>query len=192
MSKINIYDLKFKRIRKQYRFDDDLFVEVYNPTDEQKKEIINMLIGNMDEQQTININGRDVLLKLVPMLTNIEIDWSNPELIEEVLNEPSDLLLNVIDDITEIVREVLQRFERSLQIFASLPEDVQNEIVEKMNIEQQEREDDIDENKKQDTNTTHVVISNKDIEITPELLDKIIDLAEKFKDRKGNNDAMVY
>ena len=192
MSKINIYDLKFKRIRKQYRFDDDLFVEVYNPTDEQKKEIINMLIGNMDEQQTININGRDVLLKLVPMLSNIEIDWSNPELIEEVLNEPSDLLLNVIDDITEIVREVLQRFERSLQIFASLPEDVQNEIVEKMNIEQQEREDDIDENKKQDTNTAHVVISNKDIEITPELLGKIIDLAEKLKDRNGNNDAMVY
>lgn len=186
MSKVNIYDLKFKRIRKQYRFDDDLFVEVYNPTDEQKKEIINMLIGNMDEQQTININGRDVLLKLVPMLTNIEIDWSNPELIEEVLNEPSDLLLNVIDDITEIVREVLQRFERSLQIFASLPEDVQNEIVEKINIEQQEQEvEDIDKNKKQDTNMTHVVISNKDIEITPELLDKIIDLAEKLKDRKG-------
>jgi predicted DNA binding protein len=128
-NQVNILNLKRKEIRK-YIGEGENRIEIYNPSPEQKNEILKIIAANIDDKTgKIKISGKDFLLKLIPMLTNIYLDIeNNPELIETVLNDPSDILLEVQDCINDIVKNLVDRTTKNIKDIADLPEDVINEI----------------------------------------------------------------
>ena len=127
-NRIDFKNLKRVEIYKSYDG-----VNVYNPNDEQKIQIIELFQNSIkDEEDDVEINDQDVMLKLIPMLTNIEIDFEDNDLIQEVINDPSDLLLDVIQDINDIVEVVVTRTVKTLNKLAELPEEEQAKILEQV------------------------------------------------------------
>jgi hypothetical protein len=127
-NKIDFKNLKREEIYKSYDG-----VDVFNPNDEQKIKIIELFQESIkDEDDGVEINDQDVMLKLIPMLTNIEIDFEDNDLIQEVINDPSDMLLDIIQDINDIVEGVITRTVKTLNKIAELPEEEQAKLLEKV------------------------------------------------------------
>lgn len=98
-------------------------IEIKNPTSEQKEEILEMLTRNYDmEEKSLNLTDREVLTQLIPMLTNIHLDVEDKELMDEILDDPSDVLLDVQEVLADIVRGVTKRFLKVLEQLERLPD----------------------------------------------------------------------
>lgn len=133
-NQINFNELKRKSIYKTIGEGEEQII-VYNPSPEQKQEILRIMAESVDiNTGRINISGQDLLLKFIPLLTNIYIDFESQELIKEVLNDPSDMLLQVQDYIEEIVSNITNRTLKSIRDISDLPDEVINEILSKDNI----------------------------------------------------------
>ena len=120
---VSFADLKRKAIRKVIPFGDSEVV-IKNPTPEQKQEIFDMLIRNFDvEKREMSISDRDVLVVLMPMLTNIAIDLDDEELISDVLADPSEVFLDVKEELSGITVEITGRFEKVLNRISMLSDE---------------------------------------------------------------------
>lgn len=117
--------LKRTKIYKKY----ENGVEVYNPTPKQQLEIIK-IFENVNKKEDFKISGRDLLLKFFPMLTNIELDLEDKQLIDEILSDPSDTLKEVAEAITDIVSKIVNRTIRAADHLAKLPKKTQKEILQ--------------------------------------------------------------
>lgn len=113
----NLNDVKFQRVRKTIEMDDDR-VEIYNPTIEEKQSLINALKVNREEK--LEISGLYFIRYILPMLTNIDLNGLEDEVIEEIINEPSELLMEVMDEIEIIIKEVLERAVKSLKNYEEI------------------------------------------------------------------------
>lgn len=139
MSKvINFSELKRKEIRKEF----DNGIVVYNPNPEQKKEIMELITKSIDEKsQDIEISGRDIMLQLIPMLTNIHLDLEdNEELLNEILEDPSDELLEVVDELNDIIKFVGNRMIKNIQNLAELPKEELEKLLPKEEIDPKQKE----------------------------------------------------
>jgi hypothetical protein len=117
-------------------------VEIFNPTRRQRSDLMSMLAENYDpETKSLNLNDTIIYTKLIPMLTNIDVDTDDVELVAEVLADPSDLLLEVNFEIQGIIESVAKEFVRLSNSMAKLPKDQ----VKKMIMEEAlERKDKLD------------------------------------------------
>lgn len=132
---INFSQLKRKIIRKQF----DNGIEIYNPDKEQRNKIFNMVVGNVSElENDIQITGKQLLLEIIPMITNIHLDLSDANLIDEILSDPSDVLLEVQDEIVEIVKNISDRTFKAMKDMSELPEHVIGEIAKEVDPKQKE------------------------------------------------------
>ena len=123
---VNFSNLKRREIRKRIGMGENAII-IYNPNIEQKKEIRNLVTDNITDNK-VNIKGKDVLLKLVPMLTNIKLDLDeekDEQLIEEILADPSEELEEVTKELTRIVSNVLRGLMDDLEDFNKLPMEVE-------------------------------------------------------------------
>ena len=121
---IDFSKLKRSKIRKTY----ENGIEIYNPTNEQKKEILE-LISNSGNENDLLIQGKDIIVTLVPMLTNVYIDTENEELIDDILNDPSEIFEDIIDEISVIVNKIVGRAIKRIDTISELPEKEQNEVL---------------------------------------------------------------
>lgn len=122
---VNFSDLKRKQVKKIF----DNGIEIYNPDKEQKNEIFDLVFRNIEDSNQAMITGRQLLLKLIPMLTNIHLDLENEKLIEEIMDDPSDELLAVQDEINDIVETITNRAIDAAQKLSKTPEHIRNQIL---------------------------------------------------------------
>jgi len=143
---VKFSDLKRKKIRKTFG-EGEFAVEVYNPSPEQQNQITQMFLDKLDKNEEIEIDGKLVLLKLIPMLTNIDLDLDeNDDLVEEILNDPSEILELVTLEITDIIQSIVNKTIKNIENLANLPKEQlekvlqENKSEEENKKEQEERE----------------------------------------------------
>jgi hypothetical protein len=141
MSNINFSQLKRKEIRRIIETEDkDNPIYVYNPTSEQKEFIISLMTKGADkEKNIINIDGKQVLIDLIPILTNIYLDIDkekDKQLIDQIISDPSDLLLEVQDEISAIVDSILNRGIKNLNELSKLPDDIREEVLKQFDVKE--------------------------------------------------------
>lgn len=123
--------------------DIDNLILIYNPSPEQTVMIRQIIVDNAmksEEDKAIDISAKDVLLKLIPELTNIEIDFDNEILIDDILDDPSDLLFEVSDILMEIVNKVANRLFKQVETIKELPENKQKEVIKYLDPKEQQRQ----------------------------------------------------
>lgn len=144
---INITELKRKEIRREF----ENGVVVKNPTKEQRQEIVDMFTQGISadgEEVKANITGEDVLLKLMPMLTNVDLGLEDDsELLQEILDDPSETLLEIQDEIGEIIEGIVKRFVKtankiieSPELMQQIGEEIKGEEVDPKQAEIEEME----------------------------------------------------
>lgn len=118
--KIPLTSQKKQRIRKEF----DNGIVVYNPTKEEEAQIVQFLKDNYNEN-TIEVSGEDILVHLLPICSNMYIDTENKELIQEIIEDPSEELEDVVLIIGEIVKRLSNKIARANEAIAELsPSDV--------------------------------------------------------------------
>lgn len=139
-------NLKRQDVRKVIKVEEGEDILIYNPNKEQKNKIIDMFTDRMDEKTgDINISDEDVLLTLIPMLVkNIELDLdkNNEEdlkIIKDILADPSDLLLEVADELNILIREITLRVVRKAKEYTQLTDDEKLELT-KVELKKQKKE----------------------------------------------------
>lgn len=141
MSSIQFSKLKRSEIRRIIERG-DCIVEIYNPTKEQRKEILTMLITNYDaETNQMNLSDIDVIKGLIPMLTNIHLDIENDKSVEDIIADPSEVLLDVQEELADIVQEVIKRFINHLKGLNKLPEQSLEQILKSYYMNDVNREE---------------------------------------------------
>lgn len=148
MSKtINFSDLKRKKIYKTL----DGGIEIYNPNKEQTSMIQQMLIDSFEKNDgKIEINGKDVLLKLMRELTNITIDYDDEDLIDEILDDPSDVLIDVCDILTEMIEKTGARFNKLAKRIEKMSDEDIKKIVKQTDPKHQKKQQLLDELQKRE------------------------------------------
>jgi hypothetical protein len=124
-NKINISELKQPRIRKSY----ENGIEIYNLTEEERKPVIDLLISNINaEDNNLKLSGEDIIIKLLPIYTNIYLDVEeNRELLEEIIHNPSDILDDVIGELAKIIKDLSNKLLSNIESLSKLtPEEINN------------------------------------------------------------------
>jgi hypothetical protein len=85
-------------------------IEVYNINSKQnadrRKELFDYIVKVLEktkEGEPFESNGTDLLLNLLPILTNVLLEGMSEEEIQEIIEEPSDELLDVIKEVNKIL-----------------------------------------------------------------------------------------
>lgn len=123
-------------------------VLVYNPNVEVRVFIINLFVKNMvigeEGKVSFNISNVEVITELLSKVTNIDLglDINNEDHkknIENILSDPSDLLIATNDIITEISKTIMKRWTGSMIELQNMPKaerDIYIEEVESISLEQ--------------------------------------------------------
>lgn len=140
MSKtINFSNLKQEKVRK--RIGD---IEIYNITKENEKDVTDIIIQSLDEKTgMVKVDPSIVLVKLIPILTNIYLDLDtekDEEMIKEIIADPSDVLLEVVDELNIIIKAHTDKLIKRVNEIATLSKEEQRELFDK--IKPQESEED--------------------------------------------------
>lgn len=108
-------------------YDESKMVKIYNPTEEQKQAMRELLSVEDDQ---LKASGQTMLL-MVAMLTDIEgIDDLSEEESVAILSDPSPLLETVCQEINAILTSVIKEFYEKLAILNTLPEPVLKKAIE--------------------------------------------------------------
>lgn len=99
-------------------YENNTIVKMFNPTEEQRLTILEMLENNTQEDK-VSLNG-NIVLDIMNILTDIELDLDGEEA-EAVLNEPNDLLLAVNSEINAILFNLVSLQFKNIKDMAKLP-----------------------------------------------------------------------
>ena len=107
-------------------------ITVKNPDNESKVKLMEFLAGRIGDNDTeITIEPKDILVNLLPLLTNIEIDTND---VDVIIENPSTQLTEVFYHLGEIIQEtinemlMIQSSNLSMVGQNSIMEDIQNKI----------------------------------------------------------------
>lgn len=129
MENINFSSLKRKNIRKIIKDTDASSIEIYNPTPQQQEEIIKILTDNYNnEKKAIDMTEAEILKSLIPMLTNIVLD-TNDDKMSEIIEDPSENLLEVQEELSDIIRNIIKRFMKVISKLDDIPQEELNNII---------------------------------------------------------------
>ena len=103
-------------------------VVVYNPTEEEEKLILKILEESRDGDN-VQVNGMKVL-RLMEMLTDIELGDLTEEQAVEIIANPNELLQAINIELNSIMLNALQRQFHAAQSMAQLPEAIKRPVVE--------------------------------------------------------------
>ena len=117
-------------------------IEIYNPTEEQRKQILKVLIENYDfEEKEMNLSDVDVIKVVIPMLTNIHLDIEDENLLTEIISDPSELLLDIQEELSVIVQEIASRFVNHLTSLNKLPDKSLEKMLEVKYLDKEKQDD---------------------------------------------------
>jgi hypothetical protein len=139
--------------------DADHPVIIYNPNQEQRKMILDLIVNNLhteDDKMTTKISGTDMVFKLLDELTNIhlELDMNNPEhqqRVQNIVSNPSDLFLDINNQLNKIVNKQFYRYYDNLKQLADMPQDLRDvyiESLDKIKVEDEQVEIELTEEEK--------------------------------------------
>lgn len=133
---IKLSALKKNEIRRQIVFTNQEgekeIIKVKNPDNETKIKLMEFLAGRIKEDETeLTINPKDIMTNLLPLLTNIEIDTAD---IDVVIANPNAQLTEVFYHLGEIIQEtinemlMIQSSNLSMVSQNNIMEDIQNKV----------------------------------------------------------------
>lgn len=120
-------------------YDEEKMVKVFNPTDEQKQIVIDILDANNNGEE-IEVSGL-AMLRLMEVVTDIEFgDLSNEEALD-IVDNPNAILEAVNLELNRIFIEIVKQRYETIATLNSLPEPLLKDILEKQmeDIEKEER-----------------------------------------------------
>ena len=133
---IKLSALKKNEIRREIVFTNQegekQIIKVKNPDTESKIKLMEFLADRINEnEEELTINPKDIMVNLLPLLTNIEIDIED---MDEVIENPSSQLTEVFYHLGEIIQEtinemlMIQSSNLSMVSQNGVMEDIQNKI----------------------------------------------------------------
>lgn len=139
--KIKIYYDNFEEVKEKFG---NKVVTIYEPTQEQKGMIIDLLINGIkdveENEGQIRIDATDFVLKLLSNLTdlNLNLSYDNEEdrkKIDKILSKPTRLLSSIHKEVTDICNEVFDSLYNSLEVIKDRPEGVREAMLERLRKE---------------------------------------------------------
>lgn len=132
---INLSELGRENLRTIIKTNDpDHPVEIYNPTPEQRDKILKLLIKatKIQEENGIykvvtGLTEEDIILVMLEELTNIHLDLDkikDRDKILSIINDPSDLLLQVKYELDKILAEISSLYLKMLKNTIELSDDI--------------------------------------------------------------------
>jgi tRNA U55 pseudouridine synthase TruB len=73
------------------------------------------IIKNKPEDKDVEILGREVIKNVLPVLTNVLLDELSDEEINEILEEPSDELIQVNRECSKIINNIIRQIGEELE-----------------------------------------------------------------------------
>lgn len=123
-NKIDLMELKFQPIRKKYNNG----IEIYNLTEEMKVEILKIINSNFGDNNAY-IKESDVLLKVLPLVTNIYLP-EDEVLIQEIIDNPSDILEDVISEVGEMIIFYFKTVQKTNVAISELSEEQRKVVLD--------------------------------------------------------------
>lgn len=115
------------------KYSENEVTKVFNPTSEQKNKIYELMdISNEGDNIVSKVDGIDLLIKIIPMLTDIEIDLTideDIELINDIINDPNDVFEMVAKELNGIIMKLNLDWIDNLKLLNELPDDIINALA---------------------------------------------------------------
>lgn len=116
------------------KYTDNEITKVFNPTTKQVKAISDIIERNVEGDKIYSkVDGIDMLIKVIPMLTDIEIDLDKEEdveLINEIIEDPNDVFNEVVLEINKIIMNINLNWIDGLKLLNKLPDEIVNALAE--------------------------------------------------------------
>lgn len=116
------------------QYTENEITKVYNPTTEQIKLINDILERKVEGEKVYSkIDGIDMLIKVIPMLTDIEIDLDKDEdiaLINEIIEDPNDVFNEVVLELNKIIMNINLNWIEGLKLLNKLPDEIVNALAD--------------------------------------------------------------
>lgn len=133
---IKLSALKKNEIRRKIVFTNQEgeteIITVKNPDNESKIKLMEFLADRIKEDETeLTINPKDIMVNLLPLLTNIEIDVED---MDEIIDNPNSQLTEVFYHLGEIIQEtinemlMIQSSNLSMVSQNNIMEDIQSKV----------------------------------------------------------------
>lgn len=143
---VKFSELKQKKVRKV--IDGTSFenpIEIYNVTEDIRENVSKIITDNMNTKTgELNIEPRLIIVELLPLLTNIDLDLNlekDVEQIKEIMDNPSEVLLDVVDELTEVVKEFANRFVKNIDKINKLSPEEFNKLFNKENEKERKKKE---------------------------------------------------
>ena len=131
LSSLRKNDIRQKIVFKNQDGEKEIIL-VKNPDNESKVKLMEFLVNRIDENETeLTIEPKDILVNLLPLLTNIEIDTKD---VDVIIENPSSQLTEVFYHLGEIIQEtinemlMIQSSKLSMVNQNAVIEDIQGKI----------------------------------------------------------------
>lgn len=115
--------------------------KVYNPNNDIKAKIYDLMDRKLEgDKAKSKINEIDMLIKVIPLLTDIEIDLDEKddiEAIREIISDPNDVFSSILEEINKIILKMNLDWIENLKVIGQLPDDVLK-VLAKVNNEELE------------------------------------------------------
>lgn len=131
LSSLRKNDIRQKIVFKNQDGEKEIIL-VKNPDNESKVKLMEFLVNRIDENETeLTIEPKDILVNILPLLTNIEIDTKD---VDVIIENPSSQLTEVFYHLGEIIQEtinemlMIQSSKLSMVNQNAVIEDIQGKI----------------------------------------------------------------
>lgn len=125
---------------------------IFNPDVEaqvkMKKIISNIISKNIsnkdnDNLSDINISAQDLIVKFLPLCTNIYLDLDeekDKELIKGIIDDPSDEFSAIISEVSTIVARISNEYVEFIESYSKLPKEKREELLKEVTPQLNEKE----------------------------------------------------
>ena len=115
------------------KYSENEITKVYNPTQNQIEEINSIMERKAEDGKVYSkIEGVDMLIRVIPMLTNIEINLDREEdveLINEIISDPNDVFNEVVMELNKIIMNINLKWIDNLKLLNKLPDEIINAMA---------------------------------------------------------------
>lgn len=133
---IKLSSLRKNEIRRRIAFTniegEKEIITIKNPDNEEKIKLMEFLADRISENESeVTIEPKDIMVNLLPLLTNIEIDTAD---IDVIIDNPNAQLTEVFYHLGEIIQEtinemlMIQSSNLSMVSQNNIMEDIQNKV----------------------------------------------------------------
>lgn len=124
----------------------DNLTKVYSPTVEDKQRMLETIKDNIvvdNESVSVDITEEDMIMQLFAMFTDLEIDLTDKELINEVVANPNDVFIAIKIEIDKILMSIFETFIATQRTLQSNPHATEMIIKDMSNEKDVEKEAEI-------------------------------------------------